>query len=452
MNLSIKIIKKIAVNLTLVLFSIVLVFIFTEILLRFLRPEYGFAAKSVAIENQSRIFINPKMTVYTALHPDTKKKYMRITNSLGFMQHREFKMEKAPDIIRIGFFGDSYTANERMPAEYSFTEPLDYLLNKTGKKFEVLNFGVDGYGTDQIYIQYLQDGVKLNLDEVFYMYCSNDLRNILENNLIHIGEDEKIVFTTREENGFFTKVVRKLYFTYLLIDFSNRYGYKLGDLFGFYSEGNYIGAGGLQIAKIEELENAPTLLNWRRRFHHPLYMEVESNFSKGIIDKNVSFTLKLFNKILEEFRNIANENGADFHIVTLPSIAEDKMFDYLSGKGFSVFGLYSKFSKYYSNNEYRFKNDYHWNEEGNKLAAVEIFRLIADKYSIDYGGDEFIEQALYEYYSAFNMSAVSDLFVRKHEELTDTKKSEILHKYKELNYLPLSVFKTADDFDQKLIR
>ena len=75
-----------------------------------------------------------------------------------------------------------------MESQYSFTEPLDYLLNRTEKNYEVMNFGTDGYGTDQVYLQYMQEGTKLNLDYVFYIYSNNDLRNIRENSLIDISK------------------------------------------------------------------------------------------------------------------------------------------------------------------------------------------------------------------------------------------------------------------------
>ena len=37
------------------------------------------------------------------------------------------------------------------------TLTLDYLLNQTGRRFEVLNFGTPGYGTDQIFLQFMDE-------------------------------------------------------------------------------------------------------------------------------------------------------------------------------------------------------------------------------------------------------------------------------------------------------
>jgi lysophospholipase L1-like esterase len=49
---------------------------------------------------------------------------------------------------------------------------IEELLNH---KFEVLNFGVRGYGTDQTYLLFITKGVLFSPDVVIYTFCVNDI-------------------------------------------------------------------------------------------------------------------------------------------------------------------------------------------------------------------------------------------------------------------------------------
>jgi len=140
------------VKLSLLFLSVILAMAFFEIALRVVCPKYKYAAGAQVRVDKFRIYKNIKNTKEYRQRPDSKERYLVIHNSLGFRQHGEFSKNKPEGIIRIGFFGDSFTENLRIASQYSFTEPLDYLLNKTGSKYEVMNFGTDGYGADQAYL------------------------------------------------------------------------------------------------------------------------------------------------------------------------------------------------------------------------------------------------------------------------------------------------------------
>jgi hypothetical protein len=157
-----------------------------EFSLRILRPDLKYATESQSQYNRHRINSSTKNSADNYPRPDNKVKHLVLHNSLGLRQHRSFSLPKTSNTVRVGIFGDSYTENVRIPVEYSFTEPLDYLFNKTGSSYEVMNFGNDGYGTDQIYLQYMDEGTKMDLDIVIYLYCENDLRDILANQLYEL--------------------------------------------------------------------------------------------------------------------------------------------------------------------------------------------------------------------------------------------------------------------------
>jgi len=390
-------------------FVIIFILVFFEIFLRIAYPRYRNAAEAQFSMNQSRIFENPKNTTLSRQHPDSKKKHSVIHNSLGFRQHREFSKNKPENVIRIGFFGDSFAENLAMESQFSFTEPLDYLLNKTGGKYEVMNFGTNGYGTDQIYLQYLQEGVGLGLDFVFYIYCSNDLRNINENDLLKLDQHGNIQ-ARQYSNNRFISLISKLCITYFVLDHSERL------------------RNSLKIYQEKEQNNQQK--EQKKRFRNPRYVAIQMDFINGVVTDDLNKTLKLFLAILSEMKKICNEHNTRFYVITLPKEKENSMCEFLVKNGFNAIGLYDKFKNIYPEEKnYRFINDGHWNEEGNKLAAAFLFRFLAKELSIRYSGEEFIEQSLFEYYSSFEPGVVNSYLIKKHNDFPPALNHYVVSRY-----------------------
>ena len=72
------------------------------------------------------------------------------TNSLGFRE-KEFSFEKEKGAFRILVLGDSLTFGVGIDNDHRYTNVLEEMLNLRSKpkKYEVLNFGMGGYSTDQ---------------------------------------------------------------------------------------------------------------------------------------------------------------------------------------------------------------------------------------------------------------------------------------------------------------
>lgn len=77
--------------------------------------------------------------------------FVRI-NSAG-LRDREHAREKPPDTLRVAVLGDSYAEALQVPVEEAFWAVLERELGACaqfgGRKIEVINFGVSGYGTAQ---------------------------------------------------------------------------------------------------------------------------------------------------------------------------------------------------------------------------------------------------------------------------------------------------------------
>lgn len=204
-------------NSLLICLSLIFAFSICEITIRYLRPDLRNIVYNKYKTDRFRIHKNLPLQSCSRRHPDTGRIHPVIHNSLGLRQHREFDKIKNPNVVRIGFFGDSYTENLRMAVQYSFTEPLDYLLNRTGKKYEVLNMGTDGYGTDQSYLAYLDGAQNYDLDIVFYVFYENDLIEIMANDLCYINKNGKLSFRSYNDNLIYG-LLRRFYATYLIIE------------------------------------------------------------------------------------------------------------------------------------------------------------------------------------------------------------------------------------------
>src|SRR5215213_10200646 len=79
------------------------------------------------------------------------KNYLKI-NSDG-LRDREHSKAKPADTVRIAVIGDSFAEAREVPMEQTFWSVAEQLLGQcpsfAGKKIEVINFGVAGYGTTQ---------------------------------------------------------------------------------------------------------------------------------------------------------------------------------------------------------------------------------------------------------------------------------------------------------------
>jgi hypothetical protein len=77
---------------------------------------------------------------------------------------------------RVALIGDSNAFSFEVPFEESWGHHLQQIL---GEDVQVLNFGVDGYGIDQIYLRYLRDVRPWNPSVVLVGFIGHDLKRTL---------------------------------------------------------------------------------------------------------------------------------------------------------------------------------------------------------------------------------------------------------------------------------
>jgi hypothetical protein len=80
------------------------------------------------------------------------------SNDRGLRGDREYQVMPSNNSIRISSFGDSYTHCDDVKNE----ETWQVQLQNADHRLEVLNFGVGGYGLDQAFLRYREEGILYN--------------------------------------------------------------------------------------------------------------------------------------------------------------------------------------------------------------------------------------------------------------------------------------------------
>ena len=126
------------------------------------------------------------------------------TNSKG-LRDNEYAYEKKAGIVRILLLGDSVVEGIQVAKEALIDTQLEVLLRADGK-YEVINAGTQGYGTDQSYLFLKEEGYKYSPDIIIYVAVNNDP---IENISIHQRERAygKSYFVTDENDQLVLKGV-----------------------------------------------------------------------------------------------------------------------------------------------------------------------------------------------------------------------------------------------------
>ncbi len=372
MRVNIASIRSAAVNLSLLLVAGVVGLALCEASLRLFYSKYRHLAEAQFHSDAMRIWAHTPNSRNWMNHPDTHVTHSRHHSNLALRQHRDFSEADLAAATNVGVFGDSFTENIGMPVQYSFTEPLDYLLNRSGERFNVLNFGVDGYGSGQSLLHYESFTMARELAHVFYVYCRNDLLNIYTRNLFRLDEAGRLVRNVSVRASWWVPLnINRLHIPYLVLDVSGR-------LSSF-------------IAKRATVREARIQAALRR---------------PGYSEKNV---LEIFQQLIRHWKHLAEHNGSTFSVVLLPGEDDPVIVDLLEAEDVEIIDLNDCFGDHdpahrdraWSNSPYRFRKDSHWNEAGNQLAAICLYRFLEKNVGLPRLSEERLWEAVSRYYAAF---------------------------------------------------
>ena len=96
-------------------------------------------------------------------------------NSSGIRSNKEYALHPPLGIRRVSTFGDSFTHCSDVKND----ETWQALMESYDPNMEVINFGVSGYGSDQAYLRYLEDGRQYKSHIVLFGFMSENInRNV----------------------------------------------------------------------------------------------------------------------------------------------------------------------------------------------------------------------------------------------------------------------------------
>ena len=401
--------RRTAANLALALASCVVGLALVEAALRSFFPKYEHLATAPFVRDPILGYAREPNRRSSIPHPDTGERHSFHHNNFGSRQHRNFSAADLEASVNVGFFGDSFTENVGIAAQFSFTESLDHLLNVNagrvqnrdeGRSFNVLNFGVWGYSTQQSLLRYETWASRGSLDHVFYVYYQNDL---WENQAFHLDDAGHLKWAEPMPNPF--APLGRLHLSYLALD-------TVGHLVTYLAMREKAGGGG-----------------WSLR-NRRLPAALVNAARQGAPDPYV-----IFRRLLRRFKAAAEGDGASFQLVRLPSMpcdvdcrrAQDAGFQPAPGtpdrfsvakvvaeEGVETVDLQNCFAELdpahphtsWWRSPYRFRRDKHWNEAGNRLAAVCLHRFLAGRLGLPPMSDHEVEGVLNQYYAAFETPAL----------------------------------------------
>ena len=355
-------------NIILVLFSVTFTLAIAEIFLLIDGRYYDQVSLQIKEVNTKKIWSREKNSKDTRKHPDLGYEIDIVFDEKG-ARKSDFVMEKKEAIV--GVFGDSFAENRRIENEYTFTE----ILNGVNKSTHFVNFGVDGYSLEQSFQHWIDKKSLIEMDIVFYLFCSNDFE---DNYLSQIFNREEMtrgraINQADIDIPFLVIIASKFHLTYLFIE--SYYKFKSIAI--------------SQDKLINQLARRFTLANVD--FRNRQFNEVVNDLTKDLLeDKPNSITNSEalhFKLTLQEWKRQVENNGGKFIVLILPREIDSIVSKKLIPENINSINLAEyNVPKVTKETSWNFSADGHWNEYGNLLAAISLSQLLTElEYIKPYG-------------------------------------------------------------------
>lgn len=254
---------------------------------------------------------------------------------------------------------------------------------------------MDAYGPGQSFLHYRHFPHRRELDHVFYVYYANDLRNIYETGLFRLDHEGKLLQITPPARSPWRTLVSRLHISYLFLDATRRWSIATLDESVHQPDGKPEPRG---LTSGEE--------RYVERYRDTRADAIWKNLQRGHMDDpDVQDSVAVFKQLMAVWKRSVEANAGRFHIVLVPDSTRPSIASLL-GDDFSVIDLHDCFAERGGGwgSGYRFQNDPHWNEAGNRLVAVCLYRFFEQETDVPVLSEEDLEAALERYYAAFDES------------------------------------------------
>ena len=255
------------------------------------------------------------------------------SNSYGVRSSREYELNPPDNVLRISTFGDSFTNCYGV----SNKETWQAILENIALNLEVLNFGVGGYGLDQAYLRYLEEGLQHKPQIVFIGYMSKDIFRHVNTFRPFYYTDTSLPLTKprfiidNETLSLIPNPMAKLDDYKMLLLKPKETLAKVGKIDFYYSK-RY---------KSSVLDFSPTV-----RLFKLIVNNISSDSSESIIEASEAF--EITKKIFDEFHTSVRNNNAKPVIVIFPG--KDDIISYRNSKTKN----YSPLTSYFDSKNYQY--------------------------------------------------------------------------------------------------
>jgi len=365
--------KELLANIFLLLVTLIIVFCIFEVIFRILEPkptyieQYRSQSTFSFFEYDSLLGWKHKSNLNELFYmPDTV--FELKTNSKG-LRDREHSYSKPPNVVRVQFYGDSFTWGSGLNETQRYANIFGERMNEYSKKdYEIINFGVQGYGTDQEYLLLKNEGIKYNPNVVIIAY---------HNDLIDVAAKEQFTYP----RPFFIIENETLKLTNVpvpkrLIEWDGKFKYEAKD-------DNFMNKVDILLSNSKFYVFMRTKLisfNFVRVFLNKYFGKFKL-YSSDTTPETYERTLKVIDKIFLEIKNISDQNNSTLVILLIPdkeqvygkgnTLEIDHLIEFGSRNNITVINLLPYLKKFGEKEKgLYFRNDGHFSEKGNEIVGI----------------------------------------------------------------------------------
>ncbi|MDD5012182.1 MAG: SGNH/GDSL hydrolase family protein [Candidatus Nanoarchaeia archaeon] len=354
--------KKKRTNILLLLGVIILFFVVFEIVLRlFNYPNYGFQEGVFVSDDVVGYKLSPN---YEGVQSVPGKMFGLKTNSKGLRDDREYNYEKRENISRILILGDSFAFGNGVELKETYAEYLRELFSN--QSVEVVNLGVPGYGINNEYLSFIEEGYKYNPDIIILNYVTNDW------NTHQISEDEfgnEVVNKSHTLSANDKGVLISSFKISSLVSIHHHLLFNLRTYSFFYSQSRLLLSN--VVDKFLKNQGVPTYFLDK---NSPEYQQAYDGYSSLIKKLDESTNAKIIILVGPSRDELLNQEQIQEAYNLNYEISPDqtqKSVEEIADK------LNIQFLRVYSQDPNIFiKVDGHWTPEGHKMVAEEIYKTI----------------------------------------------------------------------------
>lgn len=361
--------KKIALNLLVAAIALLIGLVLIELLLRILYPQN----LNITQIDGERAFSH-KPGIETVLQRSEFKTHVSIS-SQG-LRDREYSIQKPANTTRIAVIGDSFVFGFGVEADQAFPKVLEMQLKARGdKNYEVMNFGISAYGTEQEYLL-LKDVLTFSPDIIILGFVPNDFKENVKYSLFDFtngtltkNPNKEVSFSLKVRNviSWHSHIYSLLYFS--VIDNPK--------ITSFLIKAHLLNPPNLDpatdfdtlIFKNEENEDFDYAL-WKTR---TLLREINGSLHT----ENIPFIVVII-PFREQVDSVMMETFAQKYGIEKRKVnstkAHDLIFDILKDEHILTIDPLKEFQRRNTNNTFYYSIDAHWNTEGHETAAKFIYQ------------------------------------------------------------------------------